>query len=186
MKHALVVSGLLVAAAWPGTGLPALTGTAAAADNEVKVEAKRVHMCCEGCAKAVEGILKKAGVSAVTVDQDATTASFTAASPKAAQAALDALAKGGFHGDTGSKEVAFKDDSGAKPGKVKSLTVSGFHNSCPGCVKSFRAAIKGVPGVTGDTCKSRVTTCEVTGEFDPVELVKALHKAGFHATVAGR
>ena len=142
----------------------------APATAETKVELKSVHMCCEGCAKEVANILKKIeGVSDVATDEDTTTARFVAADAKVAQRALDALAAGGFHGDTGgSREYAFKDDSGAKAGKVKSLTVTGFHNSCPGCVKSFRAAIKEAPGVTGDTCKSRVRTCEVTGDFDPV------------------
>jgi copper chaperone CopZ len=152
---------------------------------ETKVELKKVHMCCPGCAEEVEEILTKvAGVTGVAVDQKSATARFTAADDKAAQKALDALAAGGFHGDTGgAKGYSFKDDSGVKPGKVKSLTVTGFHNSCPGCVKSFQAAIKDVKGVTGDNAKSKVTTCEVTGEFDAAELVKALNKAGFHVKV---
>ena len=164
-------------------GVLAWTATARAA--ETKVELKRVHMCCEGCAKEVGDILGKVeGVTGVACDQKAGTARFTAADAKAAQRALDALAAGGFHGDTGgAKDFAFKDDSGVKAGKVKSLTVIGFHNSCPGCVRSFRDAIKKVEGVTGDTAKSRVTTCEVTGDFDAAELVKALNKAGFHVKV---
>ena len=76
-----------------------------------------------------------------------------------------------------------KDDSGVKTGKVKSLTVTGFHNSCGGCVKSFREAIKDVPGVVGVNAKTKVTTATVTGDFDAAELVKALNKAGFHVKV---
>ena len=162
-----------------------LAWTAPAGAAETKVELKSVHMCCPGCAEEVAAILGKVeGVSGVAVDQKATTAKFTAADARAAQRALDALAAGGFHGDTGgAKDFSFKDDSGVKPGKVTSLTVTGFHNSCPGCVKSFRAAIKDVKGVTGDNTKSKVTTAEVTGEFDAAELVKALNKAGFHVKV---
>jgi copper chaperone CopZ len=164
-------------------GVLAWTGTARAA--EIKVELKNVHMCCEGCADVVAAVLKKVeGISGVAVDQKATTAKFTAVDAKTAQKALDALAEGGFHGDTGgARDYAFKDDSGVTAGQVKSLTVTGFHNSCPGCVKSFRAAIKDVKGVTGDNAKSKVTTAEVTGEFDAAELVKALNKAGFHVKV---
>ncbi len=167
------------------TAVAALVWTAPVGAAETKVELKNVHMCCEGCADEVEAILKKVeGVTSVTCDQKAGTARFSAADVKAAQRALDALAAGGFHGDTGgAKDYAFKDDSGVKPGKVKSLTVTGFHNSCPGCVKSFREAIKGVKGITGDNAKSKVTTAEVTGEFDASELVKALNKAGFHVKV---
>jgi copper chaperone CopZ len=163
-------------------GLLVWSTPAAAAE---KVELKQVHMCCEGCAEEVGDILKKVeGVTGVTCDQKARTAKFTAADAKVAQKALDALAAAGFHGDTGgAKDFAFKDDSGVKPGKVKSLTVTGFHNSCPGCVKSFREAIKDVKGVAGDNAKSKVTTAEVTGDFDAAELVKALNKAGFHVKV---
>ncbi len=165
--------------------LGALIWAAPATAAETTIELKSVHMCCPGCAKEVAAILGKVeGVSGVTVDQKTTTARFTAADAKAAQRALDALAEGGFHGDTGgAKDYAFKDDSGVKTGKVKSLTVTGFHNSCPGCVKSFREAIKDVKGVTGDNAKSKITTAEVTGEFDAAELVKALNKAGFHVKV---
>lgn len=163
----------------------ALVWAAPATAAETKVELKNVHMCCPGCADEVVAILKKVeGVTGLSVEQKAGTARFTAADAKAAQRALDALAEAGFQGNTGgAKDYAFKDDSGVKPGKVKSLTVTGFHNSCPGCVKSFREAIKDVKGVTGDNAKSKVTTCEVTGEFDAAELVKALNKAGFHVKV---
>lgn len=164
-------------------GVVVWAGPAPAADT--KVELKKVHMCCDGCAEEVEAVLKKvAGVTGVAVDQEKEAARFTAADARAAQRALDALAAEGFHGDTGgAKDYAFKDDSGAKPGKVKSLTVTGFHNTCGGCVKSFRDALKDVKGVTGVSAKPKVSTAEVTGEFDAVELVKALNKAGFHVKV---
>ena len=55
--------------------------------------------------------------------------------------------------------------------------------ACEGCVDAFQEAIKTVKGVTGDTATAKVTTCEVTGEFDAAELVKALNKAGFHVKV---
>ena len=61
--------------------------------------------------------------------------------------------------------------------------MSGFHNSCGGCAASFREAIKDVKGVTSDNSKAKVTTAEVTGDFDAAELVKALNKAGFHVKV---
>lgn len=165
--------------------LGVLVWTIPARAAETKVELKSVHMCCPGCAKAVAATLKKVeGVTDVAVDQKTRTARFTAADAKAGQRALDALAEAGFHGDTGgAKDYAFKDDSGVKPGKVKSLTVTGFHNSCEGCVESFREAIKDVKGVAGDTAKAKVRTCTVTGDFDAAELVQALNKAGFHVKV---
>lgn len=166
------------------TGVMGLLVAAGPAAAETQVELKQVHMCCSGCAKEVANILKKVdGVTTVTCNQKARTARFTAPDAKTAQRALDALADAGFHGDSGSKEFAFKEDSGVKAGKVKSLTVTGFHNSCPGCVRSFREAIKPVAGVTGDNAKSKVSTCEVTGDFDAAALVAALNRGGFHVKV---
>jgi copper chaperone CopZ len=155
------------------------------AGAETKVELKKVHMCCDGCAEQVAEILQQVqGITGVAVDQKANTARFTAADDKAAQRAVDALARAGFHGDTGgAKGYAFKDDSGVKPGKVKALTVTGFHNSCGGCVKAFREAIKDVKGVTADNLKAKVGSAEITGDFDAAELVAALNKGGFHVKV---
>jgi copper chaperone CopZ len=138
-------------------GLFATLALAGPAPAGTKVELKNVHMCCGGCAKEAKAVLTKVeGVTDVECDEEKTTARFAAADARAAQRALDALAAAGFHGDTGgSKEYAFKDDSGAKD----------------------------VPGVAGDTAKSKVRTCDVTGDFDPVALVRALNKAGFHVKV---
>lgn len=159
--------------------------TLPASATDTTVELKQVHMCCEGCAEEVTEILKKIeGITGVSTNEKTTSATFTAKDAKAAQKALDALAAGGFHGNLGdTKDYSFKDDSGVKPGKVKSLTVTGFHNSCGGCVKSFREAIKDVPGIKGDNAKAKVTTATVTGDFDAAKLVKALNKAGFHVKV---
>ncbi len=163
----------------------ALTSAGAAAAAETKVELKKVHMCCDGCAEEVATVLGKVeGVTGVSTDKKTKSATFTAADVKAAQKALDALAAAGFHGDPGTdKGYAFKADSGVKPGTVKTLTVTGFHNSCGGCVKSFKDALKDVKGVAGISAKSKVTTAEVTGEFDATALVKALNEAGFHVKV---
>lgn len=170
---------------WPAALAALAIWSLPAPAADTAVELKRMHKCCEGCAKEVVKILRGVeGVGGVTADQGATAAEFTAADARAVQKALDALAVGGFYGDTGgAKGFAFPDDSGVKPGKVKSLTVTGFHNSCGGCVKSFREAIKGVQGVAGDNAKAKVATAEVTGDFDAADLIKALNKAGFHVKV---
>ena len=162
--------------------------TAGASPAAEKVELKSVHMCCDGCAEEVATVLGKVGgVTGVSTDKKTTSATFTAADAKAAQAALDALAAAGFHGDPGKdKGYAFKDDSGVKAGTVKTLTVAGFHNSCGGCVKSLKGAVKDVKGVAGVAAKAKVGTAELTGEFDAVEVVQALNKAGFHVKVADK
>ncbi len=154
------------------------------AQAESKVEVKQLHMCCSGCAEEVENILKKVeGLSDIQVTRKTRTATFSAPSSAVAQKALDALAENGFYGQVSDKGIAFKNDSGVKKEKVTSLTLTGFHNTCPGCVKSFRVALKKVDGVTGDDCKPSVTTCTVKGNFDAVALVEALNKEGFHVKV---
>ena len=165
--------------------IAALTTAGVSVAAETKVELKNVHMCCDGCAEEVASVLGKVeGVAGVATDKKTTSVTFTASDAKAAQKALGALALAGFHGDPGKdKGYAFKDDSGVKPGAVKTLTVTGFHNSCGGCVKSLKEAIKDVKGVTEVTAKAKVSSAEVAGEFDSAELVKALNKAGFHVKV---
>ena len=72
---------------------------------------------------------KVEGVQAAC-DRDSKTVTITAPDVDAARKALDALAAGGFHGDTGDKDLAMKNAEGVPAGKVKSLKISGAHNCC--------------------------------------------------------
>jgi len=114
-----------------------------------------------------------AGVEGVQAkcDQDAETVTLTAVDDAAAQKALDALAAAGFHGTTGNDKLTIKDDSGAKPGKVKKLEVSGVHNCCGGCTNRIKSALKDVSGADSSTIKSKETTFTVEGDFDAAALV---------------
>jgi periplasmic mercuric ion binding protein len=158
-----------------------LVSTAARADTTV--ELKGTHLCCPACVRAVGETLK--GIDGVTgkCDQKAKTVTITAKDEATAQKAIDALVAAGFYGTTGSDKVTVKDDSGAKAGKVKTLTLTNVHNCCGACTTAIKNAVKKVDGVTGDTVKARADTFEVTGDFDAAALVKALHDAGFHAKV---
>ena len=146
-------------------------------------EIKGSHICCGMCVKAVGEILGKIDGVKGECDHKSGTITITAKDDAAAKKAIEALAAGGFHGDTGNKDIAFKDDSGATKGKVKTLTVTGVHNCCGMCNTAIKAAVKKVDGVKDDTCKPKTDTFEVTGEFDAVELVKALNAAGYHVKV---
>jgi copper chaperone CopZ len=161
-------------------GALGLVGTVRA---ETAVELKGVHLCCPACKKAAEDILKKVEGVKGTADVKKKTVTITAADDKAAQKALDALAAGGFHGDTDNKDLAIKDDSDAPQGKVKNVTVSGAHNCCPACCKAIQTAVKKVDGVKEETAKPKASTFTVSGDFDAAELVKALNAAGFHVKV---
>src|SRR5437667_9379104 len=103
-----------------------------AARADTKVEIKNVHLCCKGCTNAVDKILKAEGVQG-TCDQKAKTVTISAADEKTAQKVLDALAAGRFHGNTDTKNLTVKDDSGATAGKVNSVTVTDIHNCCNQC-----------------------------------------------------
>ena len=156
---------------------------AGAAPAETKVELKKVHLCCGACVRAAGAILKGVdGVQGAACDPKKKLITFTAPDEKTARKALDALAAGGFHGDTGDKALALKDDSGAA-GKVQTVTVTGAHNCCPACCRAIKAAVKKVPGVKEDTAKPKEKTFTVSGDFDAAELVKALNAAGFHVKV---
>jgi len=156
---------------------------AGAARAETTVELKGVHLCCPACVNAVGNILKKVeGVKGIC-DAKEHTITLTATDAATAQKALDALAAGGFHGDTGKKDLAIKDDSGAAKEKVQTLTLTGVHNCCGACNRAIKETVKKVPGVKDDTAKAKTNTFEVTGEFDAQELVKALNAAGFHVKV---
>jgi mercuric ion binding protein len=156
-----------------------LTGARA----ETKIEVKGVHLCCPACTRAVGEILKKVDGVQGACDAKAKTVTITAADAATAQKAVDALAAGGFHGDTGSKEVTIKDDSGVTKGKVQTLTISGVHNCCGACCRAIKDTVKKVDGVKADTAKPKVDTFEVSGDFDAADLVKALNAAGFHVKV---
>src|SRR5262249_56833420 len=125
---------------------------------DTKVEVKNTHLCCGMCVKAVGEILGKIDGVKGECDQKSGTITITAKDDAAAKKAIEALAAGGFHGDTRNKDLPFNDDSGATKGKVKTLTVTGVHNCCGMCNTAIKAAVKKVDGVTGDTCKAKAHT----------------------------
>jgi copper chaperone CopZ len=150
---------------------------------DTKVEVKNVHLCCGACVKAASKAVQS--VEGVTggADQSAKTVTITAPDDTAAQRALDALAAAGFHGDTGSATLIFKDDSGAPSGKVQKLALTGIHNCCRSCSVAIKEALKKVPGVSSDTAQAKGETFEVSGDFEASALIKALNAAGFHVKV---
>jgi len=150
---------------------------------DTKVVLKDTHLCCGQCVKAVGEILKKVDGVEGKCDQKASTITITAKDDATAQKALDALAAGGFHGTTDSKDLTIKDDSGATKGKVKSLMLIDVHNCCGACNKAITSAVSKVTGVTGNTAKAKSNSFEVTGDFDAEELIKALNAAGYHVKI---
>jgi copper chaperone CopZ len=164
-------------------GLCGLLAWAGPARAETTVEVKNVHLCCQGCVTGVAKALKTVDGVKGKCDREHKTVTITAPDDKTAQQALDALAAAGYTGDTGNKDLAIADDSGAPTGKVQSLTLTGAHNCCGACCKAIKEAVKKVDGVKADTAKPKSDPFEVTGDFDAGDLVKALNAAGFHVKV---
>ena len=165
--------------------LPAACGLlmlAGAATADTTVELKGVHLCCGACVKGVAKALKDVEGVKPKCDQKAGTVTLTAKDDASATKALDALAAAGYYGETGIKTLVLKPGTASK-GKVKSVTLSGVHNCCGSCCTAIKAAVKKVEGVNRDTAKPRSDTFEVTGDFEPAALIKALNAAGFNGTI---
>jgi copper chaperone CopZ len=165
----------------------ALVLLCAGAASAGSVEVKGVHLCCGNCVKGVDKALTGvSGVSAVKCDRDAKTVTFTADDDKTAQAGIDALAKGGFHGTAtiDGKAAKFPDSGAKEDAKGDSLTVSDVHLCCGACVKAAEAAVKGVAGVSAVKCDRGASSVTVTGkDVSASAVVKALNDEGFHATI---
>jgi len=160
-----------------------LVASAGIAQAETNVKLTQMHICCGGCTKAIVAATKDLPGAKVTVDQDNEEVSIAAESKAAAQKAVDAILAAGYHAKVESGDVTIADDSGAKPGNVKRLEVSGVHNCCGACTVAIKGAIKTVPGYAADTCKPKQKSFVVEGDFDAQAVVKALNEAGFHVTV---
>jgi copper chaperone CopZ len=150
---------------------------------EVTVELSDMHICCGSCVKGIEAAVKDIAGVKVAVSKDDLTTKITADNAKAAQQAIAAIAKAGYHGNSDSKTIVMKDDSGAPSGNVKRLSLTGIHNCCGGCTKAVKAAMKDVPGYKDDNLVPKEKSFVVEGDFSAAALVKALNDAGFHVTV---
>ena len=156
---------------------------------DVKVEVKGLHLCCGGCGGAATGAINGAGGKDAKADNASGTIKFSASNEKNAQKALDALAKAGFHGDTGNKAINLPNDSGIvvnpkKPApKVTTLAFTGVHNCCAGCAKGIKAALAKCDGYESDDVKDKEGKFTVKGNFDAAAMVKALNDGGYHGTI---
>lgn len=147
---------------------------------ETKIVLSDVHLCCGACVSAVKKIMKDVEGCTAVCSQDDGTITLTAEGDDQAKKALEALAEGGFHGDSDHEELKMEDDSGVEEGEIERLELEGVHNCCRACTTAIKEALKSVDGVMGDTVKARETSFVVEGKFDGKKLIEALYKAGFH------
>jgi periplasmic mercuric ion binding protein len=164
----------------------ALAATAARA--EVTANIAKVHLCCKGCVTILEkAVAEVEGAKAVATPKEGKPqgdVKVTADNVETLQKAIDAIADAGFHGRIDNKEVKFKPVKlGKGKAKVQRIELAHIHNCCPMCTKAIKAAIGKVEGVTGDTVEAKKDKFVVEGDFDAKAVVKALNKAGFHASL---
>lgn len=151
--------------------------------DEVTVKISDVHLCCDSCVKGVDkAVADVDGVKAVC-DKTAKTVTITAPDAATAQKAADALVKAGFFGTCLDAGVKMDASTGAKGAKVQTLKVEGIHLCCPKCVKGLNAAVKDVPGVTGNDAVKNAKIVIFTGDFKDSDVMDALQKAGFTGKV---
>jgi copper chaperone CopZ len=151
---------------------------APAALADVSVTLTDVHLCCTSCVKGVDKAVATVSGATATCDRDAETVAITAADRPTAQKAVDALVAAGYFGVSKDPAIKVNAATGATDAKVSSLTVTGVHLCCKSCVTAVDDAVAKVPGVKGTTAKKDATSFEVTGDFKPTEVFKALQDAG--------
>lgn len=156
--------------------------TAFAADTTVTL--KKVHLCCGACVEAAEKSLKGLEGVSLKADEDSETVTVTSSDKAKVQKALNALAEGGYYGESDNSNFKPLAKTGAKGQKVESLEVAGVHLCCPGCVKAVDRAIKNTPGAKAHTAKKNVETFTVTGDFNDEKFFEALQKEGLSGKVA--
>ena len=159
--------------------LMSLAGVSLAHAEEVKV--KDMHLCCGACVKAVQKTLQGVeGISGVAVNKDAGSVTFQSRDQASAQKGVKALYDAGFYGESSVPGTEPK----APTEKKDQVSISHLHLCCGGCVKSAEAALKKVDGVTSVSAEQKQGKMTLSGnDISLAETLKALHQAGFHATV---
>lgn len=157
-------------------GLTALPATA----DEVTVE--NVHLCCGRCLKdAKDALTGVEGVSKIRVNKTEERILFEATGKDAAHAALKSLAKSGFYGKPSLDGPDFKVE---KDAKRDSVSITGLHLCCGGCINGAKDALAQVAGVEGTEVAAKQGKITLSGkDIQLAGVLKALHEAGFHGEV---
>lgn len=165
------------------TSIIVITLAATASAAEVTTVLSGVHNCCPSCEKGILKATEKIRDAKVTPKGG--TITIVTKSKSDAKKAVEALRDAGFQGSTDDGESPGKTASASSSNekKVKSATVCGVHLCCDKCRAAMSDAVKTVAGVTDNTAAAKSTSFKVTGEFSRGELLAAINKAGFAATV---
>lgn len=152
--------------------------------GETLVALTGAHLCCGGCKKSVQSAVEGTGIEnyELTITPE-DVISLKAASGKDAQKALDAIAAAGYYGKSDHEAVVIPDLEASDDEQVESLTVSGVHLCCGGCVKAVTAAVEATDGAEKHTAEKDSESFEITGKFKTADLLAALRAEGLNGTV---
>ncbi len=157
---------------------------AAAPAQPVTVVLRNVHMCCGSCVKdADQAVAAVAGAEAMS-DMYSKSVIITAPDHATAQKAVDALIDAGYDGAPTDASYTVKAPAPIKEQQATTMTVAGVHLCCKKCVTGATNALATVKGVKANTASEDSPTFDVTGDFNPNEVLAALNKAGFSGHVA--
>ncbi len=152
----------------------------------VTVVLRNVHMCCGSCVKdADQAVAAVKGAEALS-DVYSKSVIITAPDHATAQRAIDALIDAGYNGTAADSSYTVKAVAPVKEQQVTSLTVAGVHLCCKKCVSGATDALATVKGVKANTAAVDAETFEITGEFNPNEVIAALNKAGYSGRIAAK
>ena len=151
---------------------------------ESSVKLSGVHLCCGSCVKGADKAVTSVTGATSATDKDAGTVTIKAEDAATVQKAVEALVAAGYFGTSSDPEIKVKAKSGAKKANVQSLKLTGVHLCCAKCVTAVNDTISKVSGVKANTAAKGVESFEVTGDFNPKEVVTALNKVGLTGKVA--
>lgn len=161
-----------------------LTVVAFSAFAESSVKLSGVHLCCGSCVKGADKAVASVTGATSATDKDAGTVTIQAADAATVQKAVEALVAAGYFGTSSDSEIKVKAKSGAKKANVQTLKLTSVHLCCGKCVTAVNDAISKVSGVKANTATKGAESFEVTGDFNPKEVVAALNKVGLTGKVA--
>ena len=144
------------------------------------VELTGVHLCCNGCVKAIDKAVKATGASSVS-DKSEKTVTVTAKDSASMNKALKAVAKAGYYGkSTGDYQVK---QLGSEDKKMKKVALGGFHNCCQKCTVGMTKAVEAVKGVKTHSIAQKKRDFTVEGDFNLSELLNSINEHGFAVSV---
>jgi copper chaperone CopZ len=154
-------------------------GAATTSASAAEATLTGVHNCCNSCKKGIDAAVTGAGAKAKI---DKSTITVTADDEAGVKKAVAALMAAGYFGD-GAPAAAGATPAAPSDAKAKSITVEGVHLCCGKCVDAFNKAVKTAAGATKTDAAKNAKTVVVEGDVSPKDVLDALHKAGFNASV---